>query len=89
MKSGQIRSYFWSVFSCIRTEYGDLQVNLQIQSNTEKYGPKKKKNSILGHFSRSARFSSEKMLHLKCFNTDQLIFSKTLDKVLTVPQNKK
>ena len=24
MKSVQIRSYFWSVFSCIRTEYGDL-----------------------------------------------------------------
>ena len=24
MKSFQIRSYFWSVFPCIRTEYGDL-----------------------------------------------------------------
>ena len=24
MKSVQIRSYFWSVFSCIRTEHGDL-----------------------------------------------------------------
>ena len=24
-KSVQIRSFFWSVFSCIRTEYGDLQ----------------------------------------------------------------
>ena len=24
MKSVQIRSFFWSVFSCIRTEYGDL-----------------------------------------------------------------
>ena len=24
VKSIQIRSYFWSVFSCIRTEYGDL-----------------------------------------------------------------
>ena len=24
VKSVQIRSYFWSVFSCIRTEYGDL-----------------------------------------------------------------
>ena len=32
MKSVQIRSYFWPVFSCIRTEYGDL-------SNTGKYGP--------------------------------------------------
>ena len=25
VKSVQIRSYFWSVFSCIRTEYGDLR----------------------------------------------------------------
>ena len=24
-KSVQIRSFFWSVFSCIRTEYGDLR----------------------------------------------------------------
>ena len=24
VKSVQIRSYFWSVFSCIRIEYGDL-----------------------------------------------------------------
>ena len=24
LKSVQIRSYFWTVFSCIRTEYGDL-----------------------------------------------------------------
>ena len=24
VKSVQIRSFFWSVFSCIRTEYGDL-----------------------------------------------------------------
>ena len=31
VKSVQIRSYFWSVFSCIRTEYGS--------PNTEKYGP--------------------------------------------------
>ena len=26
MKSVQIRSFFWSVFSCIWAEYGDLQV---------------------------------------------------------------
>ena len=24
VKSVQIRSFFWSIFSCIRTEYGDL-----------------------------------------------------------------
>ena len=27
VKSVQIRNYFWSVFSCIRTEYGDLRSN--------------------------------------------------------------
>ena len=26
MKIVQIRSFFWSVFSCIRTEYGDLRI---------------------------------------------------------------
>ena len=36
VKSVQIRSYFWSVFSCFRTEYGDL---LRKSPNTGKYGP--------------------------------------------------
>ena len=36
VKNVQIRSYFWSVFSCIRTEYGDLLRNTGIQENTEK-----------------------------------------------------
>ena len=39
MKSVQIRSYFWSVLSCIRTEYGDLLrkslYSYQIQENTD------------------------------------------------------
>ena len=38
VKSVQIRSFFWSVFSCIRTEYRDL---LRIQSDTGKYGSEK------------------------------------------------
>ena len=25
VKSVQVRSFFWSIFSCIRTEYGDLR----------------------------------------------------------------
>ena len=29
VKSVQIRSYFWSLFSCIRTEYGDLRVQIR------------------------------------------------------------
>ena len=37
MKSVQIRSFFWSVFSCIRIEYGDLQspYSDRIQENTD------------------------------------------------------
>ena len=39
MKSVQICSYFWFVFSCIRTEYGDLQskspYSVRIQENTD------------------------------------------------------
>ena len=38
MKCVQIRSFFWSVFSHIRTEYGKIRTI---------------KNSIFGHFSRS------------------------------------
>ena len=29
VESVQIRSYIWSVFSCIRTEYGDLRSNFE------------------------------------------------------------
>ena len=39
MKSVQMRSFFWSVFSCIRTEYGDLRnkspYSVQIQENAD------------------------------------------------------
>ena len=35
VKSVQIRSFFWSVFSRIRTEYGDI-VSLRIQSECKK-----------------------------------------------------
>ena len=39
VKSVQIRSYFWPVFSCIRTEYGDLRskslYSVRIQENTD------------------------------------------------------
>ena len=39
-KSVQIRSYFWSVFSCIRTEYRKMRT---------------RNNSVFGHFSRNVR----------------------------------
>ena len=32
VKSVQIRSFFWSVFSCIRTEYGDLRSKSKVTS---------------------------------------------------------
>ena len=39
MKSVQISSFFWSVFSCIRTKYGDLlgqsPYPVRIQENTD------------------------------------------------------
>ena len=39
VKSVQMRSYFWPVFSCIRTEYGDLRSKslylVRIQENTD------------------------------------------------------
>ena len=55
VKSVQIRSYFWSVFSCVRTEYGDLRSKVRIQENLTR------NNSVFGHFSRS-----EKILKIKC-----------------------
>ena len=51
MKSIQSRSFFWSVFSCIRTEYRDLLGKspyfLRIQENTDQ------KKLRFGHFSRT------------------------------------
>ena len=39
MKNFQIRSYLWSVFSCMRIEYGDLQskssYSIRIQENAD------------------------------------------------------
>ena len=39
VKSIQIRSYFWSLFSCIQNEYGDLlrksPYSVRIQENTD------------------------------------------------------
>ena len=39
VKSVQIRSYFWCVFSCIRIELGDLRskspYSIRIQENTD------------------------------------------------------
>ena len=51
MKSVQLRSYFWSVFSCIRIEYGDLRrkspYSIRIQENTDQSAKYFGKLSIL------------------------------------------
>ena len=51
VKSVQIRSFFWSVFSRIRTEYGKIlrisPYSVRIQENTDQ------KKLVFGHFSRS------------------------------------
>ena len=46
--------FVWSVFSCIRTEYGETRVSLYIQSKCGKI--QTRKISIFGHFSRSELF---------------------------------
>ena len=47
LKSVQIRSNFWSVFSHIRTEYGEIR-------SQPEYGKIQTRNySVFGHFSRS------------------------------------
>ena len=50
VKSVPIRSFFWSVFSRIRTEYGEIRsispYSVQMRENTDQ------KNSVFGHFSR-------------------------------------
>ena len=50
VKSVQKRSYLWSVFSRIGTQYGEIQVSVCIQSKCGKWP---RNNSISGHFSRS------------------------------------
>ena len=51
VKSIQIRSFFWSVFSRIRTEYGEILRTLRSQSECGKI--RTRKNLIFWHFSSS------------------------------------
>ena len=59
-KSVQIRSFFWSVWSRIWTEYGEMRsispYSVRIRKNTDQ------KNSVFGHFSRSALFFKQRDL---------------------------
>ena len=51
-KSVQIRSYFWYVFSCIRTEYGEIRRDISPYSVREREY-RSRNNSVFGHFLRS------------------------------------
>ena len=78
MKSIKIRSFFWSVFSCILTEYGDLRskfpylvvVNLRIHSKYRKIWTRKSSKKTL---SRTLTFWKELyyLLDWKPFKIDE------------------
>ena len=78
LKSLQIRSYFWSLFPRIRTEYGEIrsiEVSLRIQSECGKI--RTRNNSVWGDFSRSVRASNSNnsfwfWLDKFCSNTTEL-----------------
>ena len=56
VESVQLRSYFWSVFSCIRRNTEIYSVNLRIQSEYRKI--RTRENPAFGHFSLSTNKSS-------------------------------
>ena len=66
-KSFQIRSFFWSIFSCIRIEYGDIR-SMEYLSvfnpNVGKYGPEKTPNLDTFHaVSRSRSLTLTVTIH--------------------------
>ena len=54
VKSAQIRRFFWSVFSHIRTEYGEILRTSPYSVRMREIWTRK--NSAFGHFSRCAQF---------------------------------
>ena len=65
MKSAQIRSYFWSLFSRIQTEYVAIFVSLRILSECGKI--RTRNNPVCGHFLRSARIHTFRRFLLQTF----------------------
>ena len=61
IRSVQIRSYFWSVFSCFGLNTEIYFVDLHIQSEYRKI--RTRNNSVFGHFSRSG--GSKNSFHSK------------------------
>ena len=67
VKSIQVRSFFWSVFSRIRTEYGEILVSLCIQSECGEI--RTRKNSYLDTFhavSSYLHFHILNILNMSC-----------------------
>ena len=64
VKSVQIRSYFWSMFSLMWSEYGEILrihfVSLRIHAKCGKI--RTRNNSAFGHFSPSERIKSSYLL---------------------------
>ena len=63
VKSVQIRSYFWSLFSCIRTECRKIRT---------------RNNSVFGQFSRSEYFVEETANSLSLYFLFIAVFKKTV-----------
>ena len=66
--SVQIRSFFWSVFSRIRTEYGKI-VSLRIQSECGKI--RTRKSSVFGPFPRNEMHSGTEIWKFQILNTSE------------------
>ena len=74
-RSAQMRSFFWSVFSCIWTEYRDLWNKCPYSIRYRKIRARKK--SVFGHFSHSVEYyvclSFRRVVRQQC-----MVFSKTI-----------
>ena len=75
VKSTRIRSIFWSVFSCIQTEYGEIlrisPYSVRMRENTDQ-----KKLRIWTHFTQCTRFLKKVNLAEDCHSAS--IFFRTL-----------
>ena len=71
VKSVQIRSFFWSIYSCVQSEYRKIRT---------------RKNSAFGHFSRTCQISKME-LFVKITNDFQslTVFTKSLKKFWLCP----
>ena len=76
-KSVQIWSYFSSVYSCVRTEYRNLLINLHIQSEYRK--TRTRNDSVFAHFSRGERdLLLTKNKNISRYQTNKLLKTRSL-----------